>query len=219
MRKKVLISIVIVIAFVFLNEILRAQDFENRLESQMNLFFKTTLVNNFGDLPDSALYKTFTKLLIQYKDELELKVSNHQLGEINKILFTKENYYNYYSKIVFVEDISGISEIDAKIPTVYIQTKINSAIPEDKVHRYRIYLSKQLLDLNKNLTIEKNLLKEFCEKTNSNESISYFQFLNFLDQDYSYMNYDENQEIFAVVFWRYLCEKNQVSFLNRGGIE
>ena len=135
-------------------------------------------------------------------------------------MFTVENYYNYYSRIVFVENTYDLSPCNKTVyPTVYIQTKIKSAIIENKVHRYKIYLNKKLLNTFKAQNIEKNLLKEFCNKTNSGESISYMLFLNFLKTDYSYMNYEENQQIFAIIFWRYLCESNGIRFLNRGSLD
>lgn len=179
---------------------------------KMKEFFTQTLRETYGEYPEKELYRLF---LCDYntckKGDVALTINANGLKEINKELFIDSVYFYYYPKLLFFEsDEDLLRENERKWQSV--RNSICFVGKKDRtISKYGIYLNREYFKT----IVDNTQIKAISDLYDYYSSVgfmSYFMFADIVLYNISDIEYNMLKELTAVVFWKYLCDKEGISF-------
>lgn len=191
-------SIIIIILFFGLEFSCNSQTREKRLLKEMASFIEETIHSKYQNSDSSYLY--FLKDFLNENINLSTNINKEKLIHINKELHKEKSFgflYQKYSKKEFVNRRNLPDSIFQafKIKYTYNVVKIADG-----------YLSYYLKN---NDSASADFFKHQYGDT---RELSPLPFSLFLIPRLDELNHDKNKELFAVLFWQYLCYSSGIEF-------
>lgn len=191
------------------------------LLDEMQVFFTEVLRENFGEQPDSMLYKQFFDCFNQNEGYYILNIDHNQMKEFNSKLFLDSIYFSIYLRVIFVDNVeSALQHPLRKNPSVKILSnrRANGSWTNRKRIYSKIYYKPEGI-IDRIIEEEKNK-SVLAKKLNKLQQIFPIQIhlLDFIEHARGNFSEFENPEIrklTTLLFWHYACYCSNFDFYER----